>query len=71
VGALGLQGIDPEGDQPLHGVQIGVGGAPAGAKREVAGVIGEGQLVGENKLTGDPLPALLSDRAGEWRRQGR
>ena len=66
VSSIGLQGIEAKGDQPLDGVQVGVGSPPASRKREVAGEISEGQLVGENKLTRLPLPAGIDDLGGEW-----
>ena len=40
------QGIELEGDQPLQGVQIGAGRALASGHGEVAGEVGEGQLLG-------------------------
>ena len=63
--------IELEGDQPLQGVQVGAGGALASGEGEVAGEVGEGQLVGEYKLTRGPLRAGLPDPSGEWRRDTR
>jgi hypothetical protein len=46
AGAIRLQGIQPEAEQPLQGVQLGAGGALAGGEREVTGKVGQGQLAG-------------------------
>jgi hypothetical protein len=46
--------------------QVSASGPVTSREREVAGKVGEGQLVGGNKLTRNPLPAGISDRDGEW-----
>jgi hypothetical protein len=43
----------------------------AGQVTEMPGKVGEGQLVGEYKLTRGPLRAGVSDPGGEWRRDTR
>jgi hypothetical protein len=63
--ALRLQEIQAEDDQALEGVQAGVRAAPAGAEREVAGEVGQGQLLGENELARLPLSEGASG-GGEW-----
>jgi hypothetical protein len=51
----------------LQGVQVGARRALASGEGEVAGEVGEGQLMGGNQLTRGPLPAGIPDRDGVWR----
>ena len=64
LASIRLEGIQTEGEQALHGVQVGTGRALAGGKREVAGEVGQGQLAGGNQLSWRPLPLGVAGGAG-------
>src|ERR1700680_1209765 len=49
--------------ESVSGVQVGAGGALASGEREVAGEVGEGQLVRGNQLTWRSLPAGIAGGA--------
>jgi hypothetical protein len=70
LSTLRRQGIQPEAEQPLQGVQVGAGGALAGGELEVASEVGEGQLVRGNQLSRLPLPAGIPDLAWRWWLEG-
>ncbi|MBJ7600024.1 hypothetical protein [Candidatus Nephthysia bennettiae] len=62
-----MQGIEAEADQSLQAVQVGAGGALAGGDGEVAGEVGEGQLIEGNQLTRAPFLAGSGKGGGLWR----